>query len=1506
MRAGCCLSAQWASWCVRIGCFAQGGLLRSIFFLLAVMSIDAGLSTPAHAQSVCPTGWNWQVNQYGVGTDPYGFTPNGGTVEWPVESGNDFLSVDVIFPDLDASTTTLVSSTPSAVSPHVAAWVTAILRTTGSAVLTAEFENLACDPITLNVTVEVSIAPTVGDTTTTVDADSSNNPVTLDIDGYEIQSIAIASGPSNGTATVSASGTEINYTPGAGFTGTDSFTYTATNAGGTSGPAVATINVESAVRHTVSWSFSGPGAIGPVTFTDAIRTPISSPVEAAEGRRVAFWSPIPDAGATHREPEGCGIQPVGLAWYTDPITADCAVSIVFEEITFSPNALPEATVGAPYDQPITASGGFLDFTYSLAGGALPEGLELNDNGLVVGTPTEAGEFTVTISAENEHGHSNSQSYTLTVDVPEIVLGPVSLPQGTAGTDYGPVTFNADGGTEPYSFTLTGDLPEGLSFADGTLSGTPAEGGSFDFTVTVADANGVTAEREYTLAVAGAAIHTVAFSASGVSSAIARAFANGLELTNGQSVPSGTEVEFRWETPGASYTTLHEIDNTCGATHQNQNVWTATITADCTVAFGIDIIALNPAPHTIFSGTVGQPFNQQFTATGMGEVVWRVDADLPRGLSLDTATGVIAGTLEEAQDRGVPITAENITHGGSAHTTYFFEIEPAPEITIGPDTLPDGMDGKTYTAVNLTARGGEAPYRFAITTGALPDGLELSQTGTLSGTPIEKGSFTFTVTATDADDLTGEHEYTLTIDPSDQFDFVMKPEVLPHGRVGQMYREIIVADVGEPVDRFEIVDGELPEGMNNAFTPGSNFTSLEGTPTEAGTFEFRLWARASSGREIEQDYALVIETTEITIGPDALPDGVAGAAYGPATFTADGGTEPYSFTLAGDLPEGLVFENGTLSGLPVENGSFTFTVTATDANDFTGERDYTLTIDAPEIVVAIPDLPDGKVNTDYGPVSLSASGGTEPYAFDLVSGTLPEGMTLTADGTLWGTPTQDGEFAATVRATDAYGFEGTADAALEVEAPNLPVARNHTLEVMAGTSGSLDLTQGATGGPFTGAAIAVHPESEAGEARIAREDGTHLLHFAAAGTFAGTASLTYTLSNAEGTSAPATVTFTVIARPDPSLDPEVIGLVRAQTETAKRFANTQISNFNQRLEQLHNEGERRSNSIGVNMSVRQPTNRADAYRQEDDMPRDPALDAIDRTAPINAHDGNPQPAPVENPFGDLAFWSGGFVNFGTNDNGAINLDRTLVGISAGMDYRFSPELTAGFGIGYGRDVTEVGSNGTESRAEAFSLAAYGSYRPVPGLFIDGLAGYSTMSFDSRRFVTATGDFATGSRSGDQLFASATVGYEYRNEGLLVSPYGRLSGSHSTLDMFSETGAGLWNLTYGEQTIDTLSGTLGLRLQYAIPMDWGTLTPRGRLEYTHDFAGSSRASLGYADIGTLPYEFDIEGFSRDHLTVGLGLDAQIGESWKLGFDYRTALGTNGDSRDHTFGVSLGVQF
>ena len=64
--------------------------------------------------------------------------------------------------------------------------------------------------------------------------------------------------------------------------------------------------------------------------------------------------------------------------------------------------------------------------------------------------------------------------------------------------------------------------------------------------------------------------------------------------------------------------------------------------------------------------------------------------------------------------------------------------------VSPDTLADGTVGEAYSQ-QLTAFGGEEV--FALDSGALPDGLTLSEAGLIEGTPATAGEFQFAVTST---------------------------------------------------------------------------------------------------------------------------------------------------------------------------------------------------------------------------------------------------------------------------------------------------------------------------------------------------------------------------------------------------------------------------------------------------------------------------------------------------------------------------------------------------------------------------------------------------------------------------------------------------------------------------------------------------------------------------------------------------------------------------------------
>lgn len=371
---------------------------------------------------------------------------------------------------------------------------------------------------------------------------------------------------------------------------------------------------------------------------------------------------------------------------------------------------------------------------------------------------------------------------------------------------------------------------------------------------------------------------------------------------------------------------------------------------------------------------------------------------------------------------------------------------------------------------------------------------------------------------------------------------------------------------------------------------------------------------------------------------------------------------------------------------------------------------------------------------------------------------------------------------------------------------------------------------------------------------------------------------------------------VRARPDPTKDPDVVGLIAAQLSAAQRFAATQISNFNERLEALHEE------NTGDQFGLRFGSPEQDqCIIPGTSMPRDPfdpkckrpsqyaaeasATDAFvslrgDRKAPAGKA---PPPAPRTR---DFAFWTTGYVSFGSADPTMqrSSIDFNTSGVSAGVDYRFSRSFIAGLGIGYGRDWTKIGDRGTRSDAEAYNVAAYGSYRPFRNIFIDGLAGYGVVRFDSQRFVVDDAALVYGQRSGHQWFGSLTAAYQYRDGGLMLSPYARINATWVTLDAFTETGGFGGALAYSAQSAEFYTAVLGLRGKYTFRTDWGSIAPRFRVEYNHDFSGASTIFLQYADLIGPTYSLTLTPANRDRATFGVGTDLTIRDAHRLSADYQ----------------------
>lgn len=155
------------------------------------------------------------------------------------------------------------------------------------------------------------------------------------------------------------------------------------------------------------------------------------------------------------------------------------------------DSLPDGKVNESYSTTIEATGD-TPISFSVSDGTLPDGLVLTEAGEITGTPEVAGTFNFEITASNDGG-SDIKDYSITVtaaDPPEPVKPPeiieANLPQGKVGDTY-KGTITALG--EDITWSYTGDLPEGLTFTDGSLTGKPTTAGIFEFTVTATNSGG---------------------------------------------------------------------------------------------------------------------------------------------------------------------------------------------------------------------------------------------------------------------------------------------------------------------------------------------------------------------------------------------------------------------------------------------------------------------------------------------------------------------------------------------------------------------------------------------------------------------------------------------------------------------------------------------------------------------------------------------------------------------------------------------------------------------------------------------------------------------------------------------------------------------------------------------------------------------------------------------------------------------------------------------------------
>lgn len=846
----------------------------------------------------------------------------------------------------------------------------------------------------------------------------------------------------------------------------------------------------------------------------------------------------------------------------------------------------DGRVGEGYWHWFRPDGGAEPYAYAIVAGRLPDGLFFDEhNAEIYGTPTESGDFAFTLQVTDSSPGPvgpfvTSADYTLRVKSNLVTLPATTLRDATQGMAYSAMLGPATGGQPPYRYESTQTLPPGLSLAsDGTLSGTPTQSGTYYVSVLVTDSSPAPGPHDvwgsYRLVIHPPGLRLLPtqlpFSRVGEAFDVTLA-ADGtvppytLALTAG-ALPNGLRFDANGRLSGVP-TRAGTFDFAITAT-DSAAPSPRSITVNYRMPVFSPLIQLTPSNPSYTAG-YDTPYTQTFTASGgIGPYVYRLSGTLPPGMQFDGNT--LSGQSRASGSHSLQITATDTGADGqgapfSGSRSFFLTIDASP-VVISPtdNVLPLGRELEPYS-VTLSASGGTAPYRFeTVDLTILPPGITLSEDGVLSGTTTHNGVFPVTVRVTDATGITSTRRYSLGMRGPI---LTLEPVSLPAGTAAVAYPATPVVVAGGVVPYSISVNG-LPDGMIHDAVAGT----IGGIPREAGSFEVFIDATDSSGggvATINRTYTLDIAPATLTLQPESLPAAAVGVSYR-QTFSASGGIAPYRFSVSGEVvAPGIVFDvaAGELVGVPTQPGTYTFSVTAEDSTGgiaATTTRSYTLSVSQPASAVTLiapvanddsAIVPSGETMTipltgnDTGTIT-SISIVTQPANGNVVTAPPPHGGGVHS---VFYTATRG--FAGSDSFTYvAVGPEGTsAPATVRITVNPFPRPISQVVPLSGnGQPVDVDLTLGATGGPFTGAQIVDVFPSNAGTAQIVVSGSTFLMRFTPASGLATQAVVGFRLSNAFYTSySSTTVTFTPPAPPPLDFGPGTLANGNVGTGYTRQF------------------------------------------------------------------------------------------------------------------------------------------------------------------------------------------------------------------------------------------------------------------------------------------------------------------------------------------------------------------
>jgi type II secretory pathway pseudopilin PulG len=748
-----------------------------------------------------------------------------------------------------------------------------------------------------------------------------------------------------------------------------------------------------------------PTIVAPGNQSTIVRQPVNLQLTVQDGTGVPSVTWSITAGSL---PAGLTLDPASGAVSGTPTATVTNRSVTItvtdaflrtSSTTFTWSVVPDVSITGGADKTWTTGTTIPTFTLTASGGTgapyswsdpnstLPAGLLLNPStGQITGRPTTPGVYAVTIRVTDSGGHPATTTMIWSVYDPLAAPNPGNQ-ASIVSTPITPLTVAVTGGSGSYAWTRTGSLPAGITFNNGTFTGTPTTQGTSTITLSVRDTvtGNVVGPFSFTWAIVPPLV------LSGGNDQISSVGTAITALTLGATGGGGSP--YTWSDPNGTLPdglNLATVTSGFPTTYQGRVTGTPTTPGTYAVQLLVTdskgVTAWTSFTWTVYPAlTVSSPGSQTDTVSttitplaisasgGSGSFTWTASS-LPAGLSL-SSSGVVSGTPTTTATYSPTITVTDRVTGVVKSTTFTWSVVARPTVT-SPGAQRSTTTGTV--SLQLTTSCLNSPCTYTLNNG--PAGLSVSSTGRITGT-VTSGVSTFNAVSVTVTDAAGVSATSATF----TWTIVGKPSVsTPAAQIDTSTGSVSVPVSGTcPNSPCTYTLNNGPSGLS---IPSSTIT---GTITSgAQTFNsVSVTIRDASGvTATSGSFTWLVNAAPTMTNPGNQVVYRGSATTLDVSALVDGGTGPLTYS-ATNLPSWLSINasTGLISGTaPTTLGvTSNITVKATDA-DGVSVTSAAFSWRVTNLQLALGDTTVYKQSSFSLDLDSVTTGGTSPYSFTITN------------------------------------------------------------------------------------------------------------------------------------------------------------------------------------------------------------------------------------------------------------------------------------------------------------------------------------------------------------------------------------------------------------------------------------------------------------------------------------------------------------------------------------------